>query len=49
MTNRQILLLIAAFVTLTFGSFIWFIVTWDPCACAPSGLTMPPQSERAFV
>ena len=29
MTNRQILLLIAAFVLLTFGSFIWFVVTWN--------------------
>lgn len=24
------LLAILAFVSLTFGSFIWFIVTWDP-------------------
>ncbi|WP_342078443.1 hypothetical protein [Yoonia sp. SS1-5] len=29
MSNAQVLLLIAAFVTLTLGSFIWFIVTWD--------------------
>ena len=29
MTNRQVLLLIAAFVALTFGSFIWYIATWD--------------------
>jgi len=29
MSNRQILLLIAAFVLLTFGSFIWFVVTWN--------------------
>ena len=29
MTNRQVLLIIAAFVTLTLGSFIWFIATWD--------------------
>ena len=29
MTNRQVLLLIGAFVALTLGSFIWYIATWD--------------------
>lgn len=29
MTNPQVLLLIAAFVTIILGSFIWFIATWD--------------------
>jgi hypothetical protein len=29
MTNRQVLMLIGAFVTLTLGSFIWYIATWD--------------------
>jgi hypothetical protein len=29
MTNRQVLLLIAAFMALTLGSFIWYIATWD--------------------
>ena len=29
MTNKQVLLLIAAFLTLTVGSFIWYIATWD--------------------
>ncbi|WP_375254773.1 hypothetical protein [Yoonia sp.] len=29
MTNRQVLLLIAAFVTVTLGSFIWYVATWD--------------------
>ena len=29
MTKTQILLLIAAFLTLTLGSFVWYIVTWD--------------------
>ena len=29
MTNRQVLMLIAAFVALTLGSFIWYIATWD--------------------
>ncbi len=29
MTNRQVLMLIAAFLVLTLGSFIWYIATWD--------------------
>ncbi len=29
MTNLQVLLLIAAFLTLTVGSFVWYIATWD--------------------
>ena len=29
MSNRQVLLIIAAFVTLTLGSFIWYVATWD--------------------
>lgn len=29
MTNRQVLLLIAAFLMLTVGSFVWYIATWD--------------------
>ncbi len=29
MTNKQVLLMIAAFVTITLGSFIWYIATWD--------------------
>ena len=29
MTNRQVLLIIAAFIALTLGSFIWYIATWD--------------------
>jgi len=29
MSNLQILLLILAFVVLSFGSFIWFVATWD--------------------
>jgi|TARA_B110000090_G_scaffold155404_1_gene170756 hypothetical protein len=29
MTNLQVLMLIGAFITLTFGSFLWFIITWD--------------------
>ena len=48
MTNRQVLLLIAAFVTLTLGSFIWYIATWDPCACLPSTFAPSHASERAL-
>ncbi len=29
MSNRSILLAILAFVALTFGSFIYFVATWD--------------------
>ncbi len=32
MTNLQVLLLIAAFLTLTIGSFVWYIATWDSTA-----------------
>jgi hypothetical protein len=28
--KRMTLLAILAFVTLTLGSFLWFVVTWDP-------------------
>jgi hypothetical protein len=37
MSKRQILLLIAAFVALTLGSFIWYIATWDAAARATIG------------
>ncbi|MDG1376940.1 MAG: hypothetical protein P8P56_07980 [Yoonia sp.] len=29
MSKTKILLLILAFVAITFGSFIWMIATWD--------------------
>jgi len=29
MTNRQVLFIIAAFLTVTVGSFIWYVTTWD--------------------
>ena len=46
MTGKQITLLaIFAFVTLTLGSFIWFIVTWDPDTEQPVTQAMPDQSE----
>ncbi len=37
MTNRQVLLLIVAFVTLILGSFIWFVATWDATKEEPIG------------
>ncbi|MDX8347452.1 hypothetical protein SLH49_05580 [Cognatiyoonia sp. IB215446] len=47
MTNRQVLLIIAAFVTLTLGSFIWFAATWDAENRQPIGQHAPAQIERA--
>jgi hypothetical protein len=35
MTKGQIILLIIVFVTITLGSFIWFIATWDPAMRVP--------------
>lgn len=29
MSNRKALMLIAAFVALTLGSFIWYVATWE--------------------
>ena len=49
MTNRQVLMLIAAFVTLTLGSFIWFIATWDAGKEEPIGQLTPAFIERATV
>ncbi|PRY78144.1 hypothetical protein CLV80_104108 [Yoonia maritima] len=49
MNKTKTLLLIAAFVTLTLGSFIWFIVTWDPAKEQPIGQLTPAQIERAIA
>lgn len=49
MTNRQILLIIAAFLTLTLGSFIWFVATWDTGKEEPIGQLAPAFIERAAV
>ncbi len=49
MTNRQVLMLIAAFVTLILGSFIWFIATWDAAKEQPIGMQMPTYLEGATV
>ncbi len=35
MTNAQVLMIIAAFLLLTVGSFIWFIATWNAEAEEP--------------
>jgi hypothetical protein len=37
MTKLRILALIGAFVSLTLGSFIWYIATWDATTRAPTG------------
>jgi hypothetical protein len=49
MSNRRVLLIIAAFVTVTFGSFIWFIATWDADKEQPIGQLTPAHIERAAV
>ncbi|WP_224825893.1 hypothetical protein [Cognatishimia sp. MH4019] len=44
--QRKTLLLIGVFVALMIGSFIWFVVTWDPSKEEPvSHLT----SSEAFA
>jgi hypothetical protein len=45
MTNRQVLLLIAAFVALTLGSFIWYIATWD----AEARTSLIPNEVPLFI
>ncbi len=49
MSVKRILLLIAAFVTLILGSFIWFIATWDAAKEQPIGQLVPASIERASV
>ena len=49
MSKTQVLLLIGAFLTLTFGSFIYYVITWDPCACSPTGLTAPGAIESDYA
>jgi hypothetical protein len=49
MSIKKILLLIAAFVTLTLGSFIWFIATWDADNEQPIGHFAPAHIERAVI
>jgi len=60
MTKVHILLLIAAFITLTFGSFIWFIATWNADAEQPVSMQTtapaftfsqirPPEAPHAYT
>ena len=41
MTNIQVLALIAAFLFLTVGSFIYFIATWDADKEQPVSIILP--------
>ncbi|MFD1509722.1 hypothetical protein [Lacimonas salitolerans] len=43
--TQRTLLVIAIFVALTVGSFIWFIATWDPAREQPVSF-LPAQIER---
>jgi hypothetical protein len=49
MSVKRILMLIAAFITLTFGSFIWFIATWDADKEQQIGQIAPTNTERASL
>ncbi|MEL6681340.1 MAG: hypothetical protein AAFQ09_01695 [Pseudomonadota bacterium] len=53
MTNRLVLLLIAAFLTLTVGSFIYYVATWEgrDAASLPASIILPkilPPEAPAF-
>ena len=49
MTSKsRTLLLIAGFVALSLGSFVWFIVTWDPSKEEPV-VRHEPLIEQASV
>ena len=41
MTPRLTLLLIAAFLALTVGSFVWYVATWDAAAEEPVTFIFP--------
>ncbi len=47
MKRSHILLLIAGFLTLIIGSFVWFIITWDADNEQPIGQLTPAHIERA--
>ena len=51
MTKTHILLMILAFVVLTFGSFIWMIATWDADKEPSIGFAAPHETtlERATL
>ncbi|SEW30695.1 hypothetical protein SAMN04488515_2173 [Cognatiyoonia koreensis] len=41
MSNTQILLLIACFLLLTLGSFVYFVATWDAEKEQPVSIILP--------
>jgi TRAP-type C4-dicarboxylate transport system permease small subunit len=45
--TQRTLLVIAVFVALIVGSFIWFIITWDPSREAPV-TRLPATSSEVF-
>ncbi len=59
MSNGQVLLLIAGFLVLTVGSFVWYVATWDKrsASAQPASIILPkilspkaiPTSERATL
>jgi len=49
MTNAQVLMLIAAFITLTLGSFIWFIATWDADKEQTIGMRTTPATRFVII
>lgn len=46
---KKTLLLIAAFLTLTIGSFIWYVITWGAESAQPIGQLLPAQIERTVT
>ena len=44
--TQRTLLVIALFVALTLGSFIWFIASWDPAREQPVS-SLPAQTRTA--
>ena len=41
MSNPQVLLLIAAFLALMIGSFLYFVATWDATKEQPASIILP--------
>ena len=46
---RKTLLVIAGFVALVLGSFIWFIATWDKSKEEPVTRAFPANKEERLV
>ena len=49
MNNFKVLMLIMAFLTLTVGSFIWYVVTWDSAGNAGLRQINYSPNERVIV